>query len=261
MSGSNEDMKSSISKSIKAIQEERWEEALGLLCTYTGNDPLADYLTGLIYYCRYNNLDEARICFSRVFSCERTGIDEYRARSAEFLGHINWEQSRMQDAEENILQAIAYGNPDCFLEAAYLLLHHHDPKKRDLALTFAREGEMILSDEDDMEIKASGFHIVASVYLWGNLYNDAHRVSKWFLKDYDYRINNRDQVEEYLYMLVSKGQEKIIDKTFNNYGLKKSFSNLYKAYQFLSGKIVEDNVDNEIAGVLTRIERVGRDFS
>lgn len=250
-----------IVKGMNAIKYERWEEALGLLNEYKGKDPVADYLIGLIYYCRFNNLELAKVHFSRVFSSEKLGLDEYKARSAEFLGHINWEQNRMHEAEENMLKAVAYGNPDCFLEAAFLLFFHHRKDKKDLAISFAREGELALADEEDLIIKASGFHIVASVYLWVNLITDANRVQKHFLNNLGWKESYPHQLEKYLYLLLAKSKKEFIEETFNTFYLKKTHKDLYDAYLCkYNMKDMPIRNKKRTEGIITRIENAQIDY-
>lgn len=250
-----------INKGIEAIKSESWEEALGLLNDYDGKDPVADYLIGLIYYCRFNNLDIAKLHFNRVLSVGNEGLDEYKARSAEFIGHISWEQNSMKEAQDNMLKAVAYGNPDCFLEAAFLLFFHHNKNKKDLAISFAREGENSLAKEDDLVAKASGFHIVASVYLWANMFNDAHRIQKHFLKIPRWKEDYPNQFEKYLYLLIAKSKKRLVEETFEKFNLKKSHRDMYNAF------LCKNNMMNapfrnkkKTEGIIKRIENAEIDY-
>lgn len=75
-----------------------------------------------------------------------------------------------------------------------------------------------------------GLHIVASIYAWNNLFDEASALESYFLYVEATREILRDQIGYYLELLMAKGREKHLKEVFSDTAFRKQFLHHYEVY-------------------------------
>ena len=76
----------------------------------------------------------------------------------------------------------------------------------------------------------SGLHIVASIYAWNNLFDEAYALESYFLYVEATREILHDQIGYYLELLMAKGREKHLEEIFSDMVLRRPFLHHYEVY-------------------------------
>jgi len=159
----------------------------------------------------------------------------------DIVGNIEFQHLRLSErAEATLRQSLDTGNEYALLKLAYLYLQQASTPNRKEAHKLARYGELLLSvahpqkgpSPHDAEYKRSGYHIIASVYLWNLDLEGATRVHAFFLGNAEWCIMYRKLVEGYLLLAFALNNDDFISNLVIEYPLvRQEFGLLLGAWQ------------------------------
>lgn len=132
-------------------------------------------------------------------------------------------------------------DPEEYLRYAWIAFTVHIDKPR--GLWYAYNGKKFLNEQQiqfenetlfyrELYKKCMGYHIVAMLYVWNNWFDEAFEIEEYFLAN-TYWHPIREQIEQYLEMLIIKRRSVHLGKLFDNPEFQYSFLTYFEVYYSL----------------------------
>lgn len=187
------------------------EKLISLLLPFSGKEFYADFLIGASYYMFQNMPNKAYEHFKRSLNLLKDKNDTAKKIILDFMANIEFVTK--QDpaaAQQSLIRSMLVGNQQSFLKLAYIYLQRAVTEKKEMAYALADIGEQILPYDEDKDHRLSGYHIVASVYLWNKKFNDAEAAHHFFFSDTDWCNNNIELIRAYVVFAIVVGNKDFI---------------------------------------------------
>lgn len=199
-----------------------------------GKEFLADFLIGATYYMYLDMPNKAYSYFKRALIISDNNQIQVPSVLLDFIGNIEYTTLKNpEEAEQSLIKSLLVGNEQGFLKIAYLYLQQGQNEKKDIALSFAQMGEQILPHDEDENHRVSGFHIVASVYLWNKEFALAEEAHSKFLSNPTWCDNYSDLVRAYLLLAIAYNDNDFITNIITDYTfLTKKFPAIFDCWHF-----------------------------
>lgn len=165
-------------------------------------------------------------------------------------------------------ETIPVTSDDYPLFMAYELLQSGTSRKQ--ALQFARQGQAFLDAQqipanankeeaaNQLSRLLAGYNIVAMVYAWNNLINDAAKMDALYIHEASLWPRLDLQIRPYLEMLMVKGQQDYLEHLFADAAFRKYFIAHYEAFVSL---FVDPayclTYMGEVVGIINRVRNTG----
>lgn len=196
------------------------QKLFDILKPFEGKEYFADFLIGSTYYMYLDMPHKAYAYFIRCLNILQSQNLEAPKLLLDFLGNIEIESKNdPENAEQFFIGSLLVGNEQGFLKLAYLYLQQVQNDKRELALSLAEIGEKILPHDEDLNHRISGYHIVASVYLWNRMFDEAEQAHRFFLSDQDWCSTYPELVKPYIIMAIALNDETFLSNLILDYPL------------------------------------------
>ncbi|MEZ5195252.1 MAG: hypothetical protein R2764_02255 [Bacteroidales bacterium] len=195
------------------------ERLIHLLEPLSGKVFYADFLIASAYYVCLRKPRTAYLHLQRALNLMYDDVQvEVAASVFDMMADIEIDVNNDFDAAElSFLCGLVAENTTSFLNLAYLYLQQANHQKKDYALYLARMGEQLLPDDPDPEHQVSGYHIVASVYLWHNLHFAAQLAHDKFLSDLNWCLKYPEFVSAYLMFAIANENADFIIRMLKDY--------------------------------------------
>lgn len=181
----------------------------------------------------------------------------------DFIGNIEFTNNKNPDeAERSFVKGLLAGNEQSFLKLAYLYLQQGQNEKKEKAFSLAQLGEkLLLQDQNDNKIK-SGYHIVASVYLWNEEFLLAENAHQHFLSDMNWCESYPDLVKAYLLLSVARNNSDFMTNIVTNYSfLTKKFPPIFDCWHFDTINPYDKRFKGEFIETLRLLDLIKRTYS
>ncbi len=224
------------------------QKLFDILRPFEGKEYFADFLIGSTYYMYLDMPHKAYAYFIRCLNILQSQNLEAPKLLLDFLGNIEIESKNdPENAEQFFIGSLLVGNEHGFLKLAYLYLQQAQNDKKELALSLVEIGEKILPHDEDLNHRFSGYHIVASVYLWNRMFQEAEQAHRFYLSDQDWCSSYPELVKPYIIMAIALNDEIFLSNLILDYPI------LRQRYQAL--------FDTWLCKTINPIDkRFGRDF-
>jgi hypothetical protein len=208
------------------------QKLFDILRPFEGKEYFADFLIGSTYYIYLNMPNTAYAYFIRCLNILESQNLEAPKLLLDFLGNIEIEsKNNPENAEKFFIESLLVGNEQGFLKLAYLYLQQAQNDKKELALSLVEIGEKILPHDEDINHRISGYHIVASVYLWNRIFFEAEQAHKFFLSDQDWCNSYPELVKPYIIMAIAMNDENFLSSLILDYPiLRHKFQSLFDTW-------------------------------
>lgn len=213
------------------------KKCIGILKTKLDEMPFVGLIIGIAYFNEgkselSNNYikDALNIIDSIDFSDDFTGlIAEIIATNEYNLGTIDDRTIRMFFDVLDMNQS-----PTALIKLSYIILSKNIKHLKEFALeNVAIAIEYNLNDENE-STKTSGFHIICSVLLWNDKFDEAEKYHHYFLNENnDFLKYNFEYVEGYITLALAKNNHNFVSNLILDFPhLKNRFSGLFDAWSF-----------------------------
>ena len=185
---------------------------------YEGKEYFADFLIGATYYIYLELPNKAYAYFKRALLLLKNQDFEIPAMLLDLIASIEMsEKNNPKQAEEYLIKSLLVGNEQGFLKLAYLYLKEAENDKKQTALSLAEIGEQILPFDEDKEHQISGYHILASVYLWNKEFKKAEIAHQHFLTNKEWCEKYPDLVRAYLILAIAYDNQVFMTNIITDY--------------------------------------------
>lgn len=225
------------------------KKCICILKTILEQMPLVGLIIGIAYF--YEGKSELSNNYIKTalkqvesidFSIDLTGlIAEIIATNDFNLGTVDDKTIRMFFDVLDINQS-----PTALIKLSYIILSKNLKYLKEFALeNVAIAIEYNLNDENEAT-KISGFHIICSVLLWNDKFDEAEKYHHYFLnRNNDFIENNFEHVEGYITLALAKNNLNFISNLIIDFPhLKDRTSGLFNAWSFENLEIKNKNWSN-----------------
>jgi hypothetical protein len=213
------------------------KKCIGILKTIVEEMPFVGLIIGIAYFYEgksklSNNyiIDALNELDSIDFSDDFTGLIAEIIATNEFnLGTVTDKTIRMFFDVLDINQSST-----ALIKLSYIILSKNIKHLKEFALeNVAIAIEYNLNDEDE-STRIPGFHIICSVLLWNDKYNEAEKYHHYFLNENnDFLKHYFEHVEAYITLALAKNNQNFISNLFLDFPyLKNKASGLFDAWSF-----------------------------
>lgn len=201
---------------------------------YEGKEYFADFLIGATYYIYLELPNKAYTYFKRALLLLKNQDFEIPAMLLDLIASIELsEKNNPKQAEEYLIKSLLVGNEQGFLKLAYLYLQQAENDKKETALSLAEIGEQILPFDEDKEHQVSGYHILASVYLWNKEFEKAEIAHQHFLTNKAWCEKYPNLVRAYLILAIAYDNQEFMTNLITDYVfLTKSFPSFFDVWYY-----------------------------
>lgn len=223
---------------------------------YEGKEYFADFLIGATYYLYLDLPNKAYAYFKRALLILKNQDFEIPAMLLDFIASIEMsEKNNPKEAEEYLIKSLLVGNEQGFLKLAYLYLQQAENDKKDTALSLVEIGEQILPFDEDKEHQISGYHILASVYLWNKEFAKAEIAHQHFLTDKEWCEKYPDLIKAYLILAIAYDNQEFMTNLITDYVfLTKSFPSFFNVWHYKEINPFEQKFKGEFIETLQLLE-------
>ena len=133
-------------------------------------------------------------------------------------------------------------SPSALIKLSYIILSKNIKYLNEFALeNIAIATEYNFNDKNEFT-KIAGFHIICSVLLWNNKFEEAENYHTYFLEETTtFYKNYKDLVEGYIILALAKNNINFISNLILDFPhLKKFFSSLFEAWEFQNDESKKD---------------------
>ncbi len=225
------------------------KKCIGILKTIIEEMPIVGLIIGIAYFYEgkselsndyiKNTLNEVD---SIDFSNDFTGLLTEIIATNEFnLGTVNDKTIRLFFNVLDINQS-----PSALIKLSYIILSKNIKHLKEFALeNVAIAIEHNLSDENE-STRISGFHIICSVLLWNNKFDEAEKYHHYFLSENnDFLKYHFEHVEAYITLALAKNNHNFISNLILDFPhMKNRASGLFNAWSFNNNETKNKNWSN-----------------
>ena len=204
------------------------EKLINVMTPLSGKDFWADFLIAITYHMFLNLPNKAYDYYKRASELIGQYNSESTAYLFEFMGDIELNiKNDNRAAEQSFLKSLLLGNQTGLLNLAYFYLQQIQSDKKDLALFLVKFGEKILSNDKEEENCISGYHIIASVYLWDKQFENACRTHHHFFSNAAWCKKYHEFVEAYLILSFAINDFEFIFNIVSDYPVVIEYFDFY----------------------------------
>lgn len=210
------------------------QKLFDVLRPFEGKEFLADFLVGATYYIYLQMPNKAYAYFKRALNTAESRGIEVPPSLHDFIGNIEFTNNKNPDeAERSFVKGLLAGNEQSFLKLAYLYLQQGQNEKKEKAFSLAQLGEKLLLQDQNEDKRKSGYHIIASVYLWNEEFLLAENAHQHFLSDMNWCDSYPDLVKAYLLLSVARNNSDFMTNIITDYSfLTKKFPPIFDCWYF-----------------------------
>lgn len=211
---------------------------IGILKTILEEIPYAGLIIGIAYF----NLGKSELSNQYIINAlneitENIELgDELEGTIAEIIAtnelNLGIADDRIIRTFFNVLNINQ--SPTALMKISYLILSRNIKHLKEFALENVNITTEFCSNDKDPFSKSAGFHIICSILLWNNKFNEAEKYHHYFLvEENDFLKFHKDHVESYIALTLAKNDINFIANLFLDFPyLKESFSGLFDAWNF-----------------------------
>jgi hypothetical protein len=221
-----------------------------------GKEFLADFLIGATYFLFLELPNKAYAYFERALKIAESQDLSIPPSLLDFMADIQWKvKNNPDEAEHLLLGSLLTGNESGILKLAYLHLQQAQNDKKEIALSLAQIGEQILGFENDADRQKAGYHIVASVYLWNGLFDEAERIQVNFLNYDVWCLENQEIIFSYLILALALDDKAYITNLATDHVfLTKMFPVIFDVWHFEEITPFDQRFGKQFIEVLNLVE-------